>query len=68
MGADSCTEKVGDPLASIERRVLDAILARIRGRQDEPSAQPDGRHNPAPETIPPANLRDAQFSDFESVT
>jgi hypothetical protein len=61
------SEKVADPLASIEKRLATAILNRIRSRRMETpelggDLQPGARVSSAP-----AKIREAQFSDFEAV-
>jgi hypothetical protein len=55
-------------LASIERRIIDAILTRIRVKQVAPSNELAGRQAVDSKAIPPAEIREAKFSDFEAVT
>ncbi|MGA2431238.1 MAG: hypothetical protein ABSH13_22265, partial [Candidatus Acidiferrum sp.] len=64
---DSRSEKVADPLASVEGKLVAAILNRIRSRRRRPSASPDDPHADSAAAVGPAKLREALFSDFEAV-
>jgi hypothetical protein len=64
---DSRSEKVADPLASVEGKLVAAILDRIRSRRRETSALRDDPHPKSPVAVSPARLREAFFSDFEAV-
>lgn len=54
-------------MALIEEKVIAAILTRVRDRRDDASALRGYLDVDSSEAIPPARLRDAQFSDFEAV-
>jgi hypothetical protein len=58
---------VADPLASVEGKLVAAILNRIRSRRRETSALRDDPHADSPVAVAPARLREALFSDFEAV-
>lgn len=53
-------------MASIETRISNAILAKIRSRREEPS---DPSSDAAVASLPvPAKIREAQFSDYQAIT
>jgi hypothetical protein len=54
-------------LPSVERKLINAILARIRSRREEASALPVDPLPHPPVAVSPARLREALFSDFEPV-
>jgi hypothetical protein len=58
---------VAGPLASVERKLINAILDRIRSRREEASTLPVDQHPHPPVAVSPAKLREALFSDFEPV-
>jgi hypothetical protein len=60
-------EKAADPLASVEGKVITAILDRIRSRRQKPSALPNDAQTHSAVAVGPAKLREAVFSDFEAV-
>jgi hypothetical protein len=60
-------ELVCNSMAAIEERIISAILTRIRRRRDDTSIPISDSHAHFSEAIPPASIRDAQFSDFEAV-
>jgi hypothetical protein len=60
-------EKVTKPLASVRRKIVAAILDRIRSRRVDTSVQPGDAHTRAQLAGAPARLRQALFSDFEAV-
>ena len=52
-------------MASIETRLSDAILTRIRSRRDEPTPDDDPG---GPSSLAPAKIREAKFSDYQAIT
>jgi hypothetical protein len=60
-------EKAADPLASVERKVITAILNRIRSRRRKLSDLPEDPRADSAVAVGPAKLREAMFSDFEAV-
>ena len=52
-------------MASIEQKLTDAILTKIRSRREAPSAESDSG---APASHVPAKIREAQFSDYQAIT
>jgi hypothetical protein len=64
---DSHSEKAADPLASVEGKVITAILDRIRSRRRKPSTLPNEAEAHSAVAVGPARLREAIFSDFEAV-
>src|SRR5271165_4723696 len=55
-------------MASLEKRIISAILNKIRAHRQAPLIQENGAHAQRPATLPPAKLREAQFSDYAAVT
>jgi len=53
-------------MASIETRVTNAILEKIRSRRDSPSEP--GSDSAGPTSLVPAKIRVAQLSDYEAIT
>jgi hypothetical protein len=53
-------------MASIETKLSDAILTRIRSRREEPSV-PEDDSGGAPSLVP-AKIREAKFSDYQAIT
>jgi hypothetical protein len=52
-------------MASIEQKLTDAILTKIRSRREAPSSESDSG---APASHVPAKIREAQFSDYQAIT
>ena len=57
-----------NPLASLERRIISAILTRIRAHSGTVSESRGDTHAHHGEVIAQAKLRAAQFSDYAAVT
>jgi hypothetical protein len=53
-------------MASLEKKIIDTILDKIRSRRDEPVGPGDQR-SPSTGSIARTKLREATFSDFQSV-
>jgi hypothetical protein len=54
-------------MSSFEKRIIDAILSRIRVRREAPSHVYQEGHHQDRAAIAPSILREATFSDFEAV-
>lgn len=54
-------------MASVERKLVAAILDRIRSRRADTSVQPGDTQSRAPIAGTPARVREALFSDFQAV-
>jgi hypothetical protein len=54
-------------MPSIEKRIISAILSKIRERHDEPLFTTVTVHTRSTATVSPAKIREADFSDFKAV-
>jgi hypothetical protein len=53
-------------MASIESRVTNAILEKIRSRRDSPSEP--GNESSGPTSLVPAKIREAKLADYQAIT